>query len=159
MSDGLLAPGSLAPDFEALDCFGERVVLSGFRGKKRVVLFFFPRAFTQACTEEVRNFRDNQTLIEARGAVLIGVSVDRYERQAEFARAEGLKFHLLGDESRAISEKYGVLWPVVRIDRRATYIIGLDGRIEDVFHHERQVYRHLDDVLARLGSASPGASP
>lgn len=147
----MLQRGDLAPDFEATDCRGRPVRLSDFRGHKRVVLFFFPRAFTPACTLEVRNFRDHHEAIAAAGAELIGVSVDRAEKNCKFAEAEGLQFALLGDESRALSEKYGVVWPVLRIDRRATFVIGLDGTIEDVFHHEVQVYRHLDDVLARLG--------
>lgn len=148
----MLQRGDLAPDFEATDCRGNPVRLKDYLGKKRVVLFFFPRAFTPACTLEVRNFRDHHEAITAAGAELVGVSVDRAEKNCKFADAEGLRFALIGDESRVLSEQFGVVWPVLRIDRRATFIIGLDGRIEDVFHHEVQVYRHLDDVLARLGA-------
>jgi peroxiredoxin Q/BCP len=151
----MLQRGELAPEFEAVDCRGRTVRLADFLGRKRVVLFFFPRAFTPACTLEVRNFRDHYEQIVALGGELIGVSVDRAEKNCRFAEAEGLQFTLIGDESRALSEKYGVVWPVLRIDRRATFVIGLDGRIEDVIHHEVQVYKHLDDVLQRLKVASP----
>ncbi|MDX2013178.1 MAG: peroxiredoxin [Myxococcaceae bacterium] len=147
----MLNVGDLAPDFDTVDCRGERLVLSAFRGQRKVVLFFFPKAFSPACTLEVRNFRDNYEQIRSLNAELIGVSVDKSERQCRFAIDEGLQFRLIGDESRAISERYGVVWPVLRVDRRATFVIGLDGRIEDVFQHEVQVYRHLEDVLARLG--------
>jgi peroxiredoxin Q/BCP len=146
----MLAVGDVAPDFEAIDCLGQPFKLSGIRGTRKVVLFFFPRAFTPACTLEIRAFRDNQSLIESKGAVLVGISVDNHARQCEFAKAEHIDFHLIGDESRAISEMYGVVWPVLRIDRRATFLIDETGRIEDVLHHEVQVYRHLDDVLERL---------
>ncbi|MFZ5439889.1 MAG: peroxiredoxin [Myxococcota bacterium] len=149
----MLKRGDVAPDFDAVDCRGERVTLAGFRGKKKVVLFFFPRAFTPACTLEVRNFRDNHARISAAGAELIGVSVDRSEKNCKFAEAEGLQFRLIGDESRVISEKYGVVWPVLRIDRRATFVIDEQGVIDEVIHHEVQVYRHLEDVLERLGAA------
>lgn len=158
----VLSAGDLAPDFEAVDCRGETVRLASYRGQRRVVLFFFPKAFSPACTLEVRNFRDNYERISQLNAELIGISVDRAERNCRFAVDEGLQFRLIGDESRAISEKYGVVWPVLRVDRRATFLIGLDGRIQDVFHHEVQVYRHLEDVLDRLaktrteGPASPG---
>jgi thioredoxin-dependent peroxiredoxin len=81
---------------------------------------------------------------------LIGISVDRSERNCRFADAEGLEFSLIGDESRVISERYGVVWPVLKIDRRATFVIDLQGVIEEVIHHELQVYRHLEDVLDRL---------
>jgi peroxiredoxin Q/BCP len=146
----MLKAGDPAPDFEATDCLGRSVKLSELKGK-RVVLFFFPKAFTPACTIEVRNFRDHQAQIESMNATLIGVSLDKPERQCEFARAEKIDFALIGDASRNISDAYGVVWPVMKRDRRATFVIGADGNVEDVFHHEVQVYRHLDDVLERLG--------
>jgi peroxiredoxin Q/BCP len=146
----MLKVGDSAPDFSATDCQGREVRLSSFRGK-RVVLFFFPKAFTPMCTVEVRNFRDHQAQIESMNATLIGVSLDKQERQCEFARSENIDFALIGDESRAISESYGVVWPVMKRDRRATFLIGPEGKVEDVIHHEVQVYKHLDDVLARLG--------
>ncbi len=147
----MLKTGDAAPDFSTIDCRGEAISLSQFRCKKKVVLFFFPRAFTPYCTEEVRYFQEHYARITAAGAELIGVSVDKHERNCEFAKSENLEFRLLGDESHAISEKYGVLWPQLRIDRRATFFIGLDGIIEGVLHHETEVSRHLDDVLSRLG--------
>lgn len=148
----MLRPGDLAPDFDTVDCRGERVHLAGYRGLRRVVLFFFPKAFTPACTLEVRNFRDNYQRITQLDAELIGVSVDKAERQCRFALEEQLQFRLIADESRVLSEQYGVVWPVLRVDRRATFVIGLDGRVEDVIHHEVQVYRHLEDVLDRLAA-------
>jgi peroxiredoxin Q/BCP len=152
----MLQLGDLAPDFDTVDCRGERLVLSSFRGQRKVVLFFFPKAFSPACTVEVRHFRDNYDRIRGLNAELIGVSVDKADRQCRFALDEGLQFRLVGDESRVISEQYGVIWPVLRVDRRATFVIGFDGRIEDVFHHEVQVYRHLEDVLERLSRERAG---
>lgn len=152
----MLKKGDVAPDFEATDCRGESVRLSSLRGKK-AVLFFFPRAFSPACTLEVRNFRDNYDAIQAHDAELIGISVDRFERNCAFAKAEQLQFRLIGDESRAISQAYGVLWPVLKIDRRATFVIDASGTISDVFHHEVQVSRHLEDVLSRLGAQPIGS--
>ena len=152
MTDEMLRAGDIAPDFDTVDCRGQRVTISEYRGKKKVVLFFFPRAFTPACTLEVRNFRDNHERITAAGAELIGVSVDRADRNCKFAEAEGLQFRLIGDESREISELYKVVWPLLRIDRRATFVIDEQGVIAQVIHHEVQVYRHLEDVLERIGA-------
>ena len=145
----MLKVGDSAPDFEVSDCRNRPVKLSAYRGKK-VVLFFFPRAFTAGCTEEVRHFRDNQSRLEALNAVLMGVSVDTFDTQCAFAKAENIDFALLGDASRAISESYNVIWPIYRRDRRVTFVIDERGVIEKVIHHERQVHRHLDDVLATL---------
>lgn len=154
----MLRPGDPAPDFEAVDCRGRTVRLRDYRNQKKVVLFFFPRAFTPACTLEVRNFRDNYARITAFNAELIGISVDRSERNCRFAEAEELQFTLIGDESRTISEKYGVIWPVLKIDRRATFVINEHSVIEETIHHEIQVYRHLEDVLERLGRAQVGGA-
>ncbi len=154
----MLGVGDAAPDFEARDCQGRTVRLSDYRGR-RVVLFFFPKAFTAGCTEEIRHFRDNQARIRALGAELVGVSVDKPQVNCDFARAENIEYPLLGDSDRAISEKFGVLWPLVRINRRVTFVLSPDGRVEEVIQHERQVWRHLDDVIAalekRVGAPAP----
>jgi thioredoxin-dependent peroxiredoxin len=145
----MLTAGDPAPDFESPDCTGRPVRLRDFRGR-RVVLFFFPKAFSSGCTEEVRHFRDNQARIRELGAELIGVSVDKFETQCAFAKQEHVEFPLLGDSDRRLSGLFGVLWPLVRVDRRVTFVIGPGGVVEDVIRHETRVYRHLDDVLAAL---------
>jgi thioredoxin-dependent peroxiredoxin len=154
----MLTAGTPAPDFDAPDCRGQPVRLSALRGKQ-VVLFFFPRAFSPACTLEVRHFRDNHARIQGLDAELIGVSVDRPERQCQFAEAEQLTFTLVPDPERRISEAYGVVWPVLKVDRRATFLIDAQGIIEDVINHEVRVYRHLDDVLEQLLRRKRTVSP
>jgi thioredoxin-dependent peroxiredoxin len=145
----MLDVGQAAPDFTGTDCQGRPFSLSALRGR-RVVLFFFPKAFTLGCTEETRHFRDNQEHLRALGAELVGVSVDSVRTQCAFAEKEDVHFALLGDEARAISKAYDVLWPVLNVDRRVTYIIGPSGTIEAVIRHEVRVYKHLDDVLRYL---------
>jgi len=147
----MLSVGQVAPDFEGQDCRGRTVKLSAFRGKK-VVLFFFPKVFTPGCTLENRHFRDNHERIRSLGAELIGVSVDPQSQACAFADAENLLFPLIGDEHRDISEKYGVVWPILKRDRRATFIIDEQGVVRSVIHHEVRVNRHLDEVLRFLQS-------
>jgi len=151
----MLSPGEPAPDFESVDCSGKPLRLRDFRGR-RVVLFFFPKAFSVGCTEEIRHFRDNQARIRRLGAELIGVSVDKFETQCAFAKQENVEFPLLGDSDRKLSNLFGVLWPLVRVDRRVTFLIGPTGLVEDVIKHETRVYRHLDDALAALERRSGG---
>ncbi|MBU8895041.1 peroxiredoxin [Corallococcus sp. H22C18031201] len=145
----MIAIGDLAPDFAATDCHGQPVHLSALRGR-RVVLFFFPKTFTIGCTIENRAFRDNHELIRGLGAELVGVSVDTVKTQCEFAQQEDIHFALVGDEDRRISRAYDVLWPVLNVDRRVTYILSPSGIVEHIIHHEVRVYRHLDDVLRYL---------
>jgi thioredoxin-dependent peroxiredoxin len=145
----MLKVGDRAPDFEGVDCTGRTVRLQDYRGK-RVVLFFFPKAFTIGCTREVRHFRDHQARIRELGAELVGVSVDSLETQCAFAKQEKVEFPLLGDSDRRLSGLFGVLWPLVRLDRRVTFVIGPLGVVEEVIQHEVRVSQHLDDVLAAL---------
>ncbi|MBZ4421995.1 peroxiredoxin [Myxococcus sp. RHSTA-1-4] len=152
------AVGDPAPDFTATDCRGAPLRLSSLRGR-RVVLFFFPKAFTIGCTIENRAFRDNHLLVKELGAELVGVSVDTQRTQCEFAEKEDIHFPLLGDESRDISRAYAALWPVLNVDRRITFIIDPHGRIEHIIRHEVRVYRHLDDVLRYLRANPLPASP
>ncbi|HEX8826458.1 MAG TPA: peroxiredoxin [Archangium sp.] len=145
----MLDVGNSAPDFTGTDCQGRAFSLSAMRGR-RVVLFFFPKAFTIGCTEETRHFRDNHERLRSLGAELVGVSVDTVRTQCAFAEQENIHFPLLGDEQRTISKAYDVLWPMLNVDRRVTYIIDPRGLVETVIRHEVRVYRHLDDVLRYL---------
>jgi peroxiredoxin Q/BCP len=145
----MLRAGDPAPEFTAMTSSGKELTLSSLRGR-RVVLFFFPKAFTTGCTIETRRFRDNYAEIAALGAEVIGVSVDKENVQCDFANKEGVPFPMIGDDSRRINRSYDVLWPLLNVSQRVTYIIGPDGRIEAVLHHELLVNKHLDEVKRHL---------
>ncbi len=146
----VLKVGDLAPPFEATDCRGAPISLGEFAGKKKVVLFFFPRAFTVRCVEEVRNFRDHYERIVAAGAELIGVSTDKSERNCQFKEEEQLQFRLIGDDAHVLSNQYGVVWPSKGFNRRATFVIDEQGVIAQLIHHEVAVDAHLSGVLEAL---------
>lgn len=145
----MLKVGDRAPDFAATAQDGKAVKLSELRGK-RVVMFFFPKAFTRGCTIETRQFRDHYSELAALGAEVLGVSVDDSEKQCEFASREGVPFPMIGDATRGIGRSYDVLWPLLNVAQRVTYVIGPDGIIEAVFHHELMVGKHLEQVRAHL---------
>lgn len=149
----MLKVGDPAPALSAVTSDGKTVDLSALRGK-RVVLFFFPKAFTLGCTIETRRFRDHYSEIAGLGAEVVGVSVDSAERQCEFASAEGVPFPMVGDASRAISRSFDVLRPILGVSQRVTYVIGPEGRIEAAFHHELMVGKHLEDVKRHLEQAA-----
>lgn len=149
----MLKIGDVAPDFSATTQTGQSVQLSQLRGK-RVVLFFFPKALSPGCTIETRLFRDHYQQIAQLGAEVIGVSVDSKEKQCEFANREGVEFPMVGDHEKGISQSYSVLWPLIGINRRVTYVISPGGLVEAVFHHELLVGRHLENVLQHLRNLS-----
>lgn len=142
-----------APDFDATTVEGKHFRLSDLRGK-RVVIYFFPRAFTPGCTAETRRFRDNYDELMGLGAEVIGISVDPPSQSCDFQAKERVKFPMVADPSKTISKAYDVVRPLLGIDRRVTYVVSPEGEIEAVFQHEFQVNKHLDDVLRHLSAST-----
>ena len=145
----MLHVGEVAPDFTAQTTAGSHVTLSDLRGR-RVVLYFFPKAFTPGCIQETLRFRDARADIAALGGVVLGVSVDDHQTQCDFADATRAGFPMIGDADGTVSRLFGVLRPFLRLDKRVTYVIDADGTIAGVFEHEFQISRHLDGVLLLL---------
>jgi peroxiredoxin Q/BCP len=164
-SDGaMISVGDRAPNFTARTTDGRTLTLSDLRGRP-VVIYFFPHAFTPGCTAETRRFRDNYDELQGFGAEVIGISTDDHEKQCRFANAEKVKFPLIGDTGAEIQALFGVKRPILKSNRRVTYVIDEEGMVAAMFHHEFQVLRHMDDVRqffenARAPSrSSPSISP
>ena len=102
-----LEEGSLAPDFELESDTGDRVRLSGLRGRP-VVLYFYPKDDTPGCTLQACEIRDSWSDFEERGAVVLGVSPDTVESHEKFRAKYDLPFTLLADPDHEVSELYGV---------------------------------------------------
>ena len=155
MPDALPAPGAMAPKFKLPATTGKTVALADFLGKRRVVLFFYPKADTPGCTAEACGFRDTLPTFDASKVAVLGISPDPIEDVKNFAAKFDLNFPLLADADHAVAERYGVwrektlygkrYWGVAR----TTFVIGADGRIEHVFErvhpegHEREVLERL----------------
>jgi len=86
----------------------ESVDLSRFRGKKNVVLYFYPRDGTPACTLQATDFTDHEEDFAREDCVVIGVSPDDCLCHAEFRDAHGVSIRLLADPEGEVSQKYGV---------------------------------------------------
>jgi peroxiredoxin Q/BCP len=144
--------GTAAPDFTAATSTGDSVTLSQFRGRKHVVLSFYPKDFTPGCTKQLCLYRDSHETLHALGAVILAVSRDGASRHQDFERQYRFPFHLLVDADGSLSRLYradrlGGLFPM---NRRITYVIDTGGTIRAVSHHEFAVHRHLDDALEVL---------
>jgi len=124
-----------APDFELPNQFGEHVRLGEFKGKKPVVLVFFPLAFSSTCTSELCTLRDNIALFKHNGVELIGISVDSKATLRGFADAEGYDFTLLSDfwPHGGVSKEYGVFLEQKGFANRATFLIDINGIIRASF--------------------------
>lgn len=129
--------GDTAPDFEMLNEEGQSVKLSDYRGKK-VVLYFYPKDFTQGCELQACSFRDAYPQIAAKNAVVLGVSADDVESHKKFREALNLPFTLLVDkdfEQSKAWESYGTkTYPGGQTFtgiQRGQYTIDENGKIID----------------------------
>jgi peroxiredoxin Q/BCP len=130
-----LKVGDQAPAFTLPDETGNPVSLSDFKGK-RVVLFFYPRDNTPGCTAQACGFRDEFGVIQDKNAVVLGVSGQGAKSHQSFKSKHSLPFPLLSDEDHEMSKEYGV-WGEKKflgmlITNRSHYVIGPDGKIEDI---------------------------
>ena len=165
----MLKVGDPAPPIDALGSDGKRFVLHE-QGGLCTVLYFFPKAFTPGCTTETKSFRLNYAELELAGATVVGVSTDDAQTQCRFADSIGVPFPILGDPERAICRAYDVLWPLVGLAQRVTYVVGpappappgpgAPGRVvEAVFHHEFMIGAHRDDVLRFVNAKFQAVRP
>jgi len=151
--------GSLAPDFELPNQFGEHVRLSDFHGVRPVALVFFPLAFSSTCTSELCDLQDHIDLFSDQRVELIGISVDSKAALRSFAEANGYGFTLLADfwPHGAVSKEYGVFLEKKGFANRATFLIDADGRIRSSIITEPGVARDLPEYRAALDRLAPAS--
>jgi mycoredoxin-dependent peroxiredoxin len=127
--------GDDAPDFELKDNAGNDVRLSDFRGKRNVVLVFFPFTFTGVCQGELCELRDDLSSFETSDARVLAISCDSRHAQARWAAEQRFSFPLLSDfwPHGEVSRRYGVFNEAVGCANRATFVIDKGGRVVDTF--------------------------
>ena len=142
--------GKPAPDFKLKNNEGAEVGLKDYRGKW-VVLYFYPKDFTQGCTIQARNFQRDIAAYEKAGAVVLGVSVDTVDSHKSFCEKEGLNFKLLSDTDTRVSDAYGSLrdYNGNKLSARNTFIIDPQGKLAKVFLAVKPA-QHSEEVLAAL---------
>ncbi|CAM4465364.1 thioredoxin-dependent thiol peroxidase [Paenibacillus phoenicis] len=146
--------GQHVPDFQLPAANGEEISLSQFRGRK-VVLYFYPKDSTPACTQEACDFRDLAQAYGEYGAVVLGISGDSVKSHARFAMKQGLNFPLLSDESHEVCRMFGV-WQLKKMYGReyegivrSTFLIDEEGKLLREWRGVR-VKGHAEEVLALL---------
>ena len=120
--------GSEAPAFDLPATGGGEVHVSQFRGKRNVVLLFFPGAFTPVCTKEMCEFRDGFRELALLDAEVLGISTDEIEKLERFQKAHHLPMRLLSDYSKHVCRRYGALGLLGKA-KRATFVIDMEGKV------------------------------
>ncbi len=147
-----IAEGRKAPLFSLPASTGGTISLKNYRGKRAVVLYFYPKDLTSGCTKEACAFRDLQTDFEAAGAVILGVSTDDLDSHGKFVAKHGLNFPLLSDTDASVSTKYGVYKQKSMYGRtfmgieRTTFVIDKAGTVRRIYPKVK-VEQHADQVL------------
>ena len=123
--------GSAAPDFTLKDQNQQEVSLSGFRGKKRVVIVFYPLDWSPVCTKEHVCLVNDMKKFDDLDAQVLGVSVDSVWSHKAYAEKMGIQYPLLADfqPRGAVASKYGVFLEDKGITGRAISIIDRDGNL------------------------------
>ena len=121
--------GQPAPDLIAFDQDGKMYQLSSFKGKKNVVLAFYPKDFTGGWTAEVCSLRDESSQFAVHETQVFGISVQDAESHKKFVQQYNLNFPLLVDTGRNISLLFGATDDPNGTDRRITVIINKEGKI------------------------------
>ena len=154
-ADAVLKEGAKAPDFLLQASNGKPVALKDFKGKQRVVLYFYPKDDTPGCTVEACAFRDSVKKIESQDAVVLGVSPDGVDSHNKFIEKFKLPFLLLADEDKKVCQAYGVWVKKSMYGKeymgvaRTTFVIGKDGKIEKIFEKVKPE-GHAEEILAFL---------
>jgi peroxiredoxin Q/BCP len=150
-----LKEGDTAPDFSLPDENGKTIKLSQFKGKKDVVLYFYPKDLTPGCTVEACDFSEHLPKFTRKDAVILGVSFDDGEKHQKFIEKNGLKITLLSDLEKKVANAYGVYQEKSLYGRkfmgivRSTFIIDKKGKLKKIFSKVK-VNGHWEEVLEVL---------
>jgi len=142
-----LIEGKPAPEFTAQDEQGNQVTLSDFKGKKNVVLYFYPKDDTPGCTIEACNFRDSYSQFQNKDTQILGVSYDDAQSHQAFKKKFSLPFPLLVDQDRKIAQSYGVEGD--KYPHRDTIVIDKQGLVERIIRDVNPA-PHSEELLKIL---------
>jgi peroxiredoxin Q/BCP len=144
--------GRPAPDFSLPSTTGENVTLRQFKGKKTVILYFYPKDETPGCTREACDLRDHSAEFEQHQTVILGVSNDPLDSHLKFRDKHKLPFPLLSDEDASVSRMFGVYKQKNLYGKkymgieRTTFVIDRTGRVAQIYPKVK-VENHVHDLL------------
>lgn len=145
--------GAAAPDFTLPSTSGEAVTLSALRGRK-VLLAFFPLAFTSTCTAELCAFSEDYAAFEDVGAVVLPISVDSIPTLRAYRAQEQMTVHLLSDFTREVCRRYGTLIEEAFLSARAYIVIDAAGVVRWTWREAELGHKRDNaELLAHLRAA------
>lgn len=153
----MVSVGDMAPDFTLTAQDKSKVTLSDLRGE-RVILAFYPAAFTGVCTTEMCTFSDGMASLNDNGVKVFGISVDAPFSNGAFAEKNGIEFPLLSDVHREAVDAYGValgdfVIPGYTVSQRSVFVVEADGTIGYAWVAENPgIQPDYDEVMAHCSA-------
>ena len=142
--------GEAAPDFELMNQDKNKVKLSDYRGKKKVMLLFYPMDFSPVCTQEHCTFGPAFDKLNGPDAdtVIFGVSCDSPFSHAAFRKQYNIPYDLLADTSRKMVKAYGMFAgeDPYNCSKRGTVVVGKDGKIAHYHEQPMRDPRSVEDL-------------
>jgi thioredoxin-dependent peroxiredoxin len=136
--------------FTLPDAEGKMVSLSGYLGKKNLVVYFYPKDETYGCTKEACSFRDSYDDFKDAGAEVIGISSDDEASHRSFASRHNLPFVLLSDKDGKVAAEYGVKPAFGILKGRVTFVIDKEGIIRMNFSSHTNMQKHIDEAISMI---------
>jgi peroxiredoxin Q/BCP len=147
-----LKVGDEAPAFSMPGSDGKTYSLDDFKGKKAVVIAWFPKAFTPGCTKECTSMRQDGKEVRKYQVAYFTASVDTPEENKKFAESLSLDYPILSDPDKKVVEDYGLINPQRGLAQRWTFYIGKDGKIlyidknVNTTEHGKDIAKKLDEL-------------
>ena len=143
--------GDKIPGFSLPDQNGTLYDINSVLGKKKLVVYFYPKDDSPGCTKEACYFRDLFEVFKEADAVIIGISGQSVESHKKFAEKYRLSFTLLSDKGNKIRKQFGVPGNALGIlPGRVTYVADREGTVVYIFNSQAQAERHVDEALRIL---------
>ena len=149
--------GDKAPDFTLKAHDKSEVTLSSFHGKK-VILSFYPAAFTGVCKNQVCTVNNQYNNLESNNCAVLGISVDSPFSNNAFREANGIEYPLLSDVHRDVITAYGITFENFAIDgytvaQRSVFVIEEDGTIGYTWYAENPgIEPDYDELFAHISA-------
>lgn len=142
--------GEIAPDFTLKDQDGNEVTLSSFRGKKNLVLAFYPFDWSPVCTQENCALTEDLARFEGKETLILGISCDSHFSHKAWREKLNLKHTLLSDLKREVCKKYGLYFEDLNCAKRATVIVDKGGKVSFKKVQEIKAARSNPEILASI---------
>ena len=140
--------GDRVPGFTLKDQHGNLIDINTYIGKKKLVIYFYPKDGSLSCTRQACFFRDLYDVFNEADAVVIGISQQSVESHKRFAEANNLNYTLLSDPDNTVRKLFGVPSQLFGlVPGRVTYVADKSGKVVYMLAAQIDVQRHVDEAL------------